>query len=95
VGHPVGLSGRPGEAAHHAERFADVLRQILKLPVHLQDERFTTTEAERSLTAAGVGGRERRRVVDQVAASVLLQAWLDRQRPARGAATSAEPPDRG
>jgi putative Holliday junction resolvase len=81
VGHPLGLSGRAGEAAHHAERFAEVLRGVLKLPVHLQDERLTTTEAERSLAGAGVRGPARRRVVDQVAASVLLQAWLDRERP--------------
>jgi len=95
VGHPLGLSGNPGEAAHHAERFADVLREVLKLPVHLQDERLTTTEAERSLAGAGVRGRERRRVVDQVAASVLLQAWLDRERRARDTPPPEDPPPRG
>jgi putative Holliday junction resolvase len=96
VGHPLGLSGRAGEAAHHAERFAEVLREVLKLPVHLQDERLTTTEAERSLADAGVRGPDLRRVVDQVAASVLLQAWLDRERCAPEAAPPGGPaPARG
>jgi putative Holliday junction resolvase len=88
VGHPLGLSGRAGEAAHHAERFARVLGEVLELPVHLQDERLTTTEAERSLAGAGVRGQDRRRVVDQVAAAVLLQAWLDRER-VRGSGTGS------
>jgi putative holliday junction resolvase len=77
VGHPVRMSGEPGTAAHHAERFADALQGFLGLPVHLQDERLTTVEAERGLAAAGVRGRARRAVVDQSAAALILQAFLD------------------
>jgi putative Holliday junction resolvase len=78
VGLPLHLSGRAGEAAEHARTFAQVLREALGLPVSLQDERLSTVEAERALGAAGVRGRERRRVVDQTAAAVILQAYLDR-----------------
>src|SRR5439155_23850609 len=78
VGHPIAMSGRTGEAAHHAERFAEALRGFLGIPVHLQDERLSTVEAERGLAAAGVRGRRRRAAVDRSAATVILQAFLDR-----------------
>lgn len=78
IGHPLRMSGEPGAAAHHAERFADALRGFLGLPVHLQDERLSTVEAERNLAAAGIRGRARRAVVDESAATVILQAFLDR-----------------
>ena len=84
VGMPLQLSGRAGDAAEHARTFAEVLRQALGLPVSLQDERLSTVEAERGLAAAGVRGRERRRVVDQAAATVILQAYLDRRRDTAG-----------
>jgi len=78
VGHPLSLSGERGPAAHKAEEFAEGLRLILKVPVHLQDERLSTAEAERGLRAAGAPGRRRREVVDQAAASLFLEAFLSR-----------------
>jgi putative Holliday junction resolvase len=84
VGHPVALSGQRGEAAHHAERFADALRAALGIPVALQDERLTTVEADRGLAKAGVRGRHRRDVVDQAAAALILQAYLDGSRSRGG-----------
>lgn len=80
VGHPLLLSGAAGERAHHAERFASALETFLQVPVLLHDERLSTVQAERSLRAAGMGGRDRRRVVDRTAATVILQAWLDAYR---------------
>ena len=80
VGHPRSLSGSSGEAAAHAERFAATLRETFGLPVELQDERLSTVEAERRLREAGVRGRARREVVDRSAATVILQAYLDRSR---------------
>lgn len=77
VGHPLLLSGDAGERAHHAERFAGVLGGLLEVPVTLQDERLSTSEAERALRAAGASGKDRRRAVDRSAATVILQAWLD------------------
>lgn len=76
VGHPLSLSGEPGPAARRAEEFAQGLRLMLRVPVHLQDERLSTAEAERGLRAAGASGRRRREVVDQAAATVILQAFL-------------------
>lgn len=78
VGHPLSLSGRKGEAADHAEKFARALRGFLGLPVILHDERLTSVEAERHLSHAGIKGRKRRNVVDQTAATLILQAYLDR-----------------
>jgi putative Holliday junction resolvase len=80
VGLPLSMSGEPGSAAVKAEAFAGALRSILTVPVELQDERLSTVEAERGLRDAGVTGRERRRVVDRTAATVILQAWLDATR---------------
>jgi len=77
VGHPLSLSGRKGEAADHAEKFAQALRDFLGIPVVLQDERLTTVQAERQLGQAGLRGRARREVVDQAAATIILQAYLD------------------
>lgn len=81
VGHPLLLSGDRGDRAHHAEDFAEALRAVLPIPVVLQDERLSTSEAERALRGAGASGRDRRRVVDRSAATVILQAWLDAERP--------------
>ncbi len=79
VGLPLRLSGESGEAADHARKFAEALEAFLHVPVVLQDERLSTVEAERGLATAGVRGRARRRVVDQMAAAVILQAYLDRR----------------
>ena len=77
VGLPRSLDGSEGPAAVWARAEAAALAGLLDVPVELYDERMTTVSAQRSLVAAGVKGRDRRRVVDQVAATVLLQAWLD------------------
>jgi putative holliday junction resolvase len=74
------MSGQAGEAADHAEKFAEALRGFLGIPVHLQDERLTTVQAERGLAARGMDSRQRREVVDQAAATVILQAYLDAAR---------------
>lgn len=79
VGAPLDLDGREGEAAREARAVADALRERCGLPVRLVDERFTTTQAERTLIEADVSRAGRRRVVDRVAAGVLLQGVLDAQ----------------
>ncbi|MGK5555921.1 Holliday junction resolvase RuvX [Actinomadura kijaniata] len=81
VGLPTSLSGREGPAAASARKFARMLAD--RLPpgmVRLYDERLTTVTAESGLRAGGVHGQARRRVVDQAAAAVLLQAALDGER---------------
>jgi putative Holliday junction resolvase len=87
VGAPLDLDGTEGAAAQEARAVADALRGRTGLPVRLVDERFTTAEAERTLLAADLSRADRRRVVDRVAASVLLEGVLAahaRQRTAAG-----------
>ena len=78
VGHPLSMSGKRGPAAHRAEEFATGLRAVLEVPVHLQDERLTTVEANRDLRSAGASGPKARRAVDQAAATLILRAYLER-----------------
>ena len=80
LGHPISMSGERRDRAQHAEAFAEALRAVVDVPVELHDERLSTVEAERALTAAGTRGCERRGVVDASAAAVILQAWLDAHR---------------
>jgi len=82
VGLPLSMDGSDGPAARAAREEADALREVLGVPVELQDERLTSVTANRSLTEAGVTGRRRSKArqagaVDQTAAAVLLQSWLD------------------
>ena len=80
VGLPLSMSGQPGVRAAAAEEFANALRSILAVPVELHGERLSTVEADRALERSGIGSRERRSVVDQAAATVILQSWLDANR---------------
>jgi putative Holliday junction resolvase len=80
IGWPIHLSGDRSPRALAAEKFADALRVEFSLPVHLWDERMSTAEAHRHLDAVGRGARDRKDVIDQVAAMLILQSWLDAQR---------------
>ena len=77
VGNPLYMSGDLSPQAIKAQAFAQMLREETGLPVHLWDERLTTTEAHRHLHASGVAGSEHRKVVDQVAAVLILLGYLD------------------
>ena len=80
IGWPIHLSGDRSPRAIVAEKFADSLRAEFNLPVHLWDERMSTAEAHRHLDEVGRGSRDRKDVIDQVAAVLILQSWLDAQR---------------
>jgi len=83
VGLPIHMNGRRGPEAEAAERFAATLHTATGLTVDLIDERWTTVEAERALREMGMTGkrgRKRKQHVDAVAASLLLRAYLDRER---------------
>ncbi len=79
VGNPLYMSGDQSPQAAKAQAFAQILREETSLSVNLWDERLTTTEAHRHLHAAGRPGSEHRAVVDQVAAVLILQSFLDAQ----------------
>lgn len=78
VGLPRNMDGTYGPAAEIARTFAESLRGRVTCPVDLWDERLTTVAAQRALRESGRKARDQRGVVDQVAAQILLQSWLDR-----------------
>jgi putative holliday junction resolvase len=80
VGNPLYMSGDQSPQAAKAQAFAQMLRDETGLPVHLWDERLTTTEAHRHLHAAGRAGSEHKAVVDQVAAVLILESFLQAQK---------------
>lgn len=94
VGLPLSLSGREGPAATKVRAFAAELAPlVVPATVRLVDERMSTMTAEGHLRASGVAGRKKsgkkRAVIDQAAATVILQAALDAER------TRNEPPGEG
>jgi putative pre-16S rRNA nuclease len=80
VGLPRSMSGREGPAARDARAEAEQLEELAgdDVAVEMYDERLTTVTAQRTLVEAGVRRDARRRVVDKVAAAVMLQGWLER-----------------
>ena len=80
VGLPKNMDGSLGPSAEAAQDFARLLSDHLHIPVHLWDERLTSLAAERALVSARVRRRARRAVLDQVAATMILQSFLDRQK---------------
>ena len=78
VGLPRNMNGTYGPAAENARAFAESLRARVTCPVDLWDERLTTVAAQRALRESGRKARDQRGVIDQVAAQILLQSWLDR-----------------
>lgn len=77
MGLPLRLSGDTGIQAGKVEVFAEELRKKFKLPVHLFDERLTSVEANRVLRESEMSIRRRAEVVDQLAAVLILQAFLE------------------
>lgn len=83
VGHPVHISGEVGMRARKSEEFAAQLRTEFGIPVHLADERLTTWDAHLLLDESGRGRRtaadrqERKRIIDQVAAVLILESFLE------------------
>lgn len=83
VGVPVSLSGRAGPAARAALEEVDAIRAELGVEVETVDERLTTVTAAAALRASGRRNRAQRLVIDQTAAAVILQDWVDRRSPSR------------
>ncbi|CAM4133750.1 Holliday junction resolvase RuvX [Paenibacillus alkaliterrae] len=77
VGLPKNMNGTIGPRGEICMAFAEELRQKLNLPVHLWDERLTTVAAERTLIEADVSRKKRKLVVDKMAATLILQNYLD------------------
>lgn len=81
VGNPLHLSGELSARAAKTQAFAAELGELTGLPMHLWDERLTTHEAHQILYEAGRARQEHGRLVDQVAATLILQSFLDERKP--------------
>jgi putative Holliday junction resolvase len=79
VGLPLNMDGSAGNAAVAARAEAERLTTVVSVPVHVHDERRTTVVADRVLIEQKLKAQARRRVIDKVAAAVILQSWLDSQ----------------
>jgi putative Holliday junction resolvase len=77
VGNPLHLSGELSPQAAKTQAFAAALGELTDLPIHLWDERLTTHEAHQTLYEAGHARQEHRRVVDQVAATLILKSFME------------------
>jgi putative Holliday junction resolvase len=84
VGNPLHLSGDISPRALKTQAFATELGVLAGLPIHMWDERLTTREAHQILYEAGHARQEHRKVVDQVAATLILQSFLDDRGHAAG-----------
>ena len=78
VGLPLTMRGARGPQAQRIAAFADALRRQVSVPVEYIDERLTTVQGERALLATDTSRRKRKQVIDQVAAQLILQQYLDR-----------------
>ena len=85
VGLPLNMNGSMGEAAKSALIEVDQLTSVLSVPVLAFDERRTTVTADHVLMQQNLNAQERRKVIDKVAAAVLLQSWLDGRNSAKDA----------
>jgi putative Holliday junction resolvase len=80
VGDPVTLSGERGPAAIKMDTFVEKLARSFEGAIHRVDERLTTAQATKTLIAADVSRKHRKRVVDQMAAALILETYLQRKR---------------
>lgn len=79
VGYPRNMNGTVGDQARYVERFVDSLREAIPLPVEYVDERLTTRMAKQAMIDGNVKAEKRRQIIDQQAAALILQGYLDRR----------------
>lgn len=77
VGLPKNMNGTIGPRAELCQSFGKLLQEKTSLPVHMWDERLTTMAAERMLISADVSRQKRKTVIDKMAATLILQGYLD------------------
>jgi len=79
VGNPLHMNGEVSPQAAKTQTFAEELGELTKLPIHLWDERLTSHEAHQILYEAGHARQDHRKLVDQVAATLILRSFMGRQ----------------
>lgn len=90
VGLPLRLDGREGTSSRKARALAAELKRASGLPVALHDERLTTAEAQAARHATGASGQASRAGIDEHAATIVLQSWVDARKSAAKAATKGD-----
>ena len=88
VGLPLNLDGSVGIQAKRIERVIEIIQKEISLPIDRVDERLTTIAAERILIEGQVRRNSRKKVVDQIAAAMILQAWLDKRQHSKNSHSS-------
>jgi putative Holliday junction resolvase len=88
VGLPLTLSGEIGPQAHVIQLFVERLKGVLTAPIHMFDERLTTIAAERMMVDLGMKAEQRKARIDEVAASIILQDFLDSTRSRNGTSST-------
>ena len=78
LGLPLNMDGTEGDRAEKVRAFGALLAQKSSLPVEYEDERLTTVEAEEMLIEAGLSRQERKKVIDKVAAEIILRSYLNK-----------------
>ncbi|MHB8878788.1 MAG: Holliday junction resolvase RuvX [Myxococcaceae bacterium] len=81
VGLPLNMDGSEGPRAAESRKLGASVEKALGLPVEYWDERLSTVAAERILIEADLSRKKRKGVIDQLAAGIILQGWLDARRP--------------
>lgn len=77
VGYPKNMNNSIGPRAEASEKFAALMKEVYAIPVVLWDERLTTAAAEKMLISADVSRKNRKKVIDKMAAVLILQGYLD------------------
>lgn len=83
VGHPVNMNGSRGPRAQKCAEFAEIVQEKSGIPVKLWDERCTTVSAHQILNVTNTRGKKRKAVVDAVAATIILESYLEYRKNAR------------
>ncbi len=78
VGLPINMDGSHGERVDKVKEFAEKLRKFTDVEIVFQDERLSTVSAEKMLIASGVRREKRKNIIDKVAATIILQSYLDK-----------------
>ncbi len=79
IGNPLNLDGSISKRSEETFKFMDLLKERFSLDIYLQDERLSTVEAERMLIDNNTSRKNRKKVIDKIAATIILQTFLDRR----------------
>jgi len=78
IGMPINMDGTKGESANKVNEFVEVLKGRVSIPVSTYDERLSTKESEKFLISFDVSRKKRRKVIDKIAAQLILESYLER-----------------